>query len=237
MISGDYFYQKITRRNLALFGYLFSDIKVRRGEGASESFIRVPCAFASPHREHPAYASDPSYKPKENVRVRQRMPRMGFVLDNWTFDQNRKRNTMERIGHASEGLSINQYQKVPYDLNVTLTILVDQLDDLFQIVEQIIPWFDPKLVVSAKVNEDLNLADDITISLNSTDPTIVSDGSFEENKQIEATLSFTIRTFFYRRTMNSNVITSVDVDVLASMEALILEPNINGEEIRIVADE
>lgn len=238
MLNGDYFYHKTTRRILALFEYLFNDIKVKKEqEDDSIKTIRVPCAFSSPHREHKAYVADPSYKPKEGVRVGKITPRMGFELENWMFDQAKKRNSAEKLCHDTEGYTINQLQKVPYDFNVTLSIVFDKMDDLFQIVEQIIPYFDPKLTVSAFINEDLGVADDITIILNSVDPIINYEGSFEENKQMEATLSFTIKGFVYRRTDEGKIIKNIDINLINQIEENITFDESNTETITITEDD
>jgi hypothetical protein len=221
-LGGPYFYHKITRRSLALFGYLFSNIHVKRYVNDSEKIIKVPCAYGSPHRDHPAYASDTSLKQKENTRLRQVLPRMGFTLDSWSFDVSRKKNSIEKLTHANEGYGIYQLQKVPYDLTITLGILTDQLDDLYQILEQIFPWFDPKLIISTKMNEALDVNDDITIILNSADPNISYEGSFDEKKMIEATLNFTMKTYMYRNTVGSSeslnkTIQHVDVSLVPDL--------------------
>jgi len=215
-LGDTYFYHKTTRKALALFEYLFSNIFVQHDQGGGTvKTMKVPIAFGSPHRDHPAYVSDPSYKPKEGVRVRTILPRMGFTLESWTFDSARKLNTAELLHHTTTGVNKGQYQKVPFDLVISLGILTDTLDDLFQIVEQILPWFDPKLTVSTLMNSDLTINDDIHIFLNSSDPSITFEGSFEDAKVIEATLSFTIKTFMYRRTIDVKPILKVDIDLIS----------------------
>lgn len=236
-LGGDFFYHKTTRKVLALFGYLFSNIHVKHdlGDGTFKT-IKVPIAFASPHRDHPAYVEDPSFKPKEGVRVRTILPRMGYTLENWSYDAARKKNSAEKMAHATNGLATNQLQKVPYDLNITLGILVDTVDDLFQIIEQITPWFDPKLTVSANLNSELGLADDVHFFLNSVDPNINYEGSFEDQKTIEATLTFTVKSYMYRRTTAESVILKVDVDVLNTMDETIELSIYTNEHITEVPD-
>jgi len=217
---------------LAAFGYVFSNISVQRNIGNGQTkTIKVPCAFGSPHRDHTAYADDPNLKQKEGVRVKRTLPRMGYTLESWMFDPDRKKNTAERLSHSTEGWNKFQFQKVPYDLNITLGILVDQLDDLYQIIEQIVPWFDPKLVVSMKINDDLQTNDDVSIMLNSSDPNINFEGSFEDVKVIEASLNFTVKSYMYRRTNVGKPILTVDVDVLNIMDPLAVPDEYNSVSI------
>ena len=52
---------------------------------------------------------------------------------------------------------------VPYNINFTLYILAKNSDDALQIVEQILPFFQPDYTITMKDNPDMGTVKDIPV--------------------------------------------------------------------------
>ena len=59
-----------------------------------------------------------------------------------------------------------QYAPAPYNLNFTLSILAKNMNDVLQIVEQILPYFQPEYTVTMKMVDDMSDNRDVPVVLN-----------------------------------------------------------------------
>lgn len=127
----------------------------------------------------------------------------------------RKENTVNYITKSSSGVSKKiQFSPAPYDIPMTLTIFSNYYEDGLQIVEQILPFFQPEYTVTAKEIPELNLERDIHIVLNSVSFSDNIEGPFEDTRLLEWVLDFTLKGFFYGPLMDKNIITKIDVNTI-----------------------
>ena len=68
-----------------------------------------------------------------------------------------------------------------------------------QIVEQILPYFQPEYTVTMKMIDDMSDVRDVPITLNSVNMDDQYEGTFEERRVIEYTLDFTMKTILLRK--------------------------------------
>jgi hypothetical protein len=87
------------------------------------------------------------------------------------------------------------YNEVPYTVEFNLNVMTRNIDDGYQIVEQILPYFTPDFTVSLNFNE-LYKKIDVPIVLNSVSSSEEYEGSLaDERRMITHTLSFSAKSY------------------------------------------
>ena len=73
------------------------------------------------------------------------LPRMSFEFTGLTYDPTRKVTTTQQftVKDQSENNTKKNYMPVPYNMAFELNIMAKLNDDALQIVEQILPYFQP----------------------------------------------------------------------------------------------
>lgn len=110
----------------------------------------------------------------------------------------------------AEGSKLYEYQRVPYNFEFELSIIANKTEDALKIVEQIVPFFDPQLVVSVKMNSDLNINEDVPFLLDSVQFDDNYEGELQEQREIVWTLTFTAQSYLYKPTVESKIILNID---------------------------
>ena len=105
-----------------------------------------------------------------------------------------------------------QYMPVPYNLEFELYILAKQSDDALQIVEQILPYFQPDYALTINDMSDMGISRDIPIVLNGINYEDTYDGEFTTRRALTYTLSFTTKFYLYGPVTSAKVIKTVQVD-------------------------
>ena len=85
-------------------------------------------------------------------------------------------------------------------------------DDALQIVEQILPYFQPDYTITVNDMPDMGIKRDVPIVLNSIGYQDDYQGNFETRRAIIYTLSFTAKFYLYGPVTSQSVIKSVQVD-------------------------
>jgi hypothetical protein len=83
------------------------------------------------------------------------------------------------------------------------------MNDALQIVEQILPYFQPEYTVTMKMIDDMSDIRDVPISLNSVTMEDSYEGTLEERRVIEYTLTFQMKLYFFGPVYTGNVIKNV----------------------------
>lgn len=71
------------------------------------------------------------------------------------------------------------------------------MNDALQIVEQILPYFQPEYTVTMKMIDSMTDYRDVPIILNSVNMEDQYEGTFEERRVIEYTLEFTMKLNYF----------------------------------------
>ena len=101
---------------------------------------------------------------------------------------------------------------VPYNLDFTLFVMAKNSDDALQIVEQILPYFQPDYTVTINDMSDMGIKRDVPIVLGSVSYEDNYQGNFEERRAIIYTLTFTAKFYLYAPVTSDKVIKTVQVD-------------------------
>lgn len=213
---GTWFYHKRTRMAVSVFGSLFNDIYVLRQNSAGETIsqVKVPLSYA-PKRNFLERLQQMQNGEDAERRVAIKLPRMSFEITSMTYDATRqlpKTNSFSSTLSGDNSKKNQFYASVPYTLTFDLNVYAKSQDDALQIVEQIIPYFNPQYTLSVKpFNVDHpEIKEDVPIVLSSVAFSDDFEGSIGDRRTIVYTLSFEMKISFYGPISNSSVIREVN---------------------------
>jgi len=203
------FYHEHYKRYVSIFGTLFNDISIVRKNasvGGEDKIIKVPLSFVNKDKALARLIQNPDL----HGRWQSAFPRMTFEAGSPTYAGYRKENTVNFTTKSVSGaLAKMQFSPAPYDINMVLTVFAGYFEDGLQVVEQILPFFQPEFTVAAKEIPELGIERDIHVVLNSVTLNDPVEGSFEDMRIIEWTLDFTVKGFFYGPVTEKSIITNI----------------------------
>ena len=215
----NYFYHSQIRRTISAFGTIFNNIKVMRkdSQGNTINIQRVPLAYG-PTKKFLARIGQNLNDPTIAIKL----PRMSFEITGLSYDSNAKLNRMNQLtaGTGVSGTKAAVYGPSPYKMTIRLSAMANNQDDALQIIEQIIPYFQPDFTVTInELPDTLQLKTDIPITLTGVDLSEEYEGDFITRKAVVYSLDFDLRVNFYPEvSAEKNVITKVSVDESAIMD-------------------
>ena len=210
---GTHFYNETIKRAVSIFGTLFNNITLKKTkeDGTVLSIINVPISYGPKQKFLARLQEEPNLS--DNNRSAISLPRLAFELNGFEYDPTRQQNKL--IRHSKSNLDTDgvnrsyQYNPAPYNLTFTLSVLAKNMNDALQIVEQILPYFQPEYTVTMKMIDSMTDTRDVPITLNSVAMEDTYEGSFEERRVIEYTLEFTMKLYFFGTVYTGSVIKSV----------------------------
>ena len=220
---GTHFYNEGLRKLTIAFGQLFNNIVLQNtsNTGAVTKRIRVPLAYAPKEKFIVRLEQQANLQDDRAVSIT--LPRLGFEITGLSYDATRKLNKMNktiRVKESEEGKKHNfNFTPVPYNINFSLYSFTATAENGLQIVEQILPFFQPEYTVTMNVVPELNIKRDIPIILNSVNYEDTYNGEFTQRRAVIYTLSFTAKTYLYGPMSNQKVIKNVQSDLGASTDS------------------
>ena len=192
---GTYFYHEITRKTVIAFGTLFNDIYVRHEDGAGNdiSEMKVPVAYGPRQK----FLARIQQQPELNKATQISLPRMSFEISSIQYDPTRKSGITQTF-KVKEGEQMKKvFMPVPYNLGFELNILTKLQDDGLQILEQILPFFQPGFTLSVDLVKSIGEKRDIPMVLQSITQQDDYEGDFATRRALIYTLQFTAKTFMF----------------------------------------
>tara|TARA_R110002020_G_scaffold473994_1_gene704205 strand:- start:146 stop:916 length:771 start_codon:yes stop_codon:yes gene_type:complete len=220
---GQYFYNESFRKTIIAFGSLFNDIAITRknSAGTEVQTLKVPLAYGPKQKFITRLEQDPG----DNQAIAMTLPRIGFEIAGFAYDPVRKLNRIIKKKIVSteadkklQQMSV-QYTPVPYDVGFELFIMTKNSDDGIQIVEQILPYFQPEYTVSIKEVPEMDTIRDVPVVLNSISYEDTYAGDFTERRAIIYTLNFTAKAYVYGPVTTAKPITKVQVDTYDNLQS------------------
>ncbi len=197
---GTYFYNDIIRTVTAVFGTLFNDISVKRlnSSGNATSVQKVPLRYAPKQKWYSRVFENPSDTVKGDFSFK--LPSMGFEMSSIMYDTERKLSHLNKVrqGNVISNNRVEGYTPPPYMMDYQLYCFSNKTTDWSQIVEQIIPHFNPTFNIPIKLIRTTNqtIVQDLHITLNSITPDPNYQGDFRSRNTFVWTLGFTLNTSF-----------------------------------------
>ena len=211
---GNYFYNESTRNVVVGFGSIFNNIQLAKKDSAGNvtQTMKVPLAYGPKQKWLSRLQEDPNLNKKVSVTL----PRIGFEISGLDYDSSRKLNKVVKVKRKADGADNEQlksgFMPVPYNVGFELFIMSKNSDDALQILEQILPYFQPEYTVTLREVPELDIIRDVPIVLNSISYEDNYEGDFTSRRAIIYTLSFTAKYYLYGPVTSQNVIRSVQVD-------------------------
>ena len=211
----DHFYHASIRRTIAAFGTIFNDIKIlRKGtDGEVKNIMRVPLAYGPKQKFLARIEGQPSLT---DAKVAIKLPRMSFEITSLSYDSATKLPKMNQIVRGSGLIRDAVYTYAPYNMGITLSIIAKNQDDALQVIEQIIPYFQPEYTITINEVPELGIKSDVPITLSSVNLAEDYEGDFLSRRAIIYTLDFELKVKFYGPVKKRGVIGKVDVDMINS---------------------
>ena len=216
---GQQFYHESIRKVIVAFGTTFNNIQLVRkdNDGKITQTMKVPLAYGPRQKWLVRLNEDADLSKAVAVTL----PRIGFEIQNLSYDPARKLNRVQKfkkVKGANSNRLDTQYMPVPYNLSIQLYVMAKQSDDALQIVEQILPFFQPDYTLTINDMTDMGIKRDVPIVLNDISYEDNYQGDFETRRALIYTLDFTAKFYLYGPVTSSTVIKTVQVDQYADIK-------------------
>ena len=216
---GTYYYHEIIRKTIIAFGTIFNDIHVRHQDGNENSIsdIRVPLAYGPSQK----FLARITQQPELNKPIQITMPRMSFEMTTIAYDSTRKTSLVQTFKTCDGGGKVKKvFMPVPYNIGFELNILSKLNDDSLQILEQILPYFQPHFNLTIDLVDSIGEKRDIPIILESVSFQDDYEGNFDTRRSLIHTLSFMAKTYLFGPVADSTdgLIRKVQVDLYTSTD-------------------
>jgi hypothetical protein len=203
MFKGHFYHSK-TRKAVAAFGSMFNNIYVVR----TNEQIKVPLSYAprAKYLERIRGQSDLDTQ----TQIALKLPRMSFEITSLGYDLTRQLSKINNIkGATSSNTTRNKlHTGVPYVISFQLNVYAKSQDDALQIVEQILPTFNPQYSLTMKPLKELypNYKEDIPITITGVSFVDDYENSLEARRTIIYTLDFEMRIQYHGYVGESDII-------------------------------
>lgn len=208
MFSGHFYHEK-TRKCVAAFGKLFNNIYVLRknSSGGVVSQIKVPLSYAPRAKYLERIRQNPDLD--NDTKVALKLPRMSFEITSIIYDLQRqlqKVNNFQKPGTAVTNRQ-NFLTGVPYTLTFQLNVFAKTQDDALQMVEQILPTFNPQYTLSMKPFADYpDIKEDVPITITGVSFADDFEGEVGQRRTLIYTLDFEMRVQYYGKISTKEII-------------------------------
>lgn len=207
-----YYYFKTLRKTIIQFLDVFNNIQIAKynKDGSINKFIEVPLKYA-PKQKFWSWAYD--------RRHEIHLPMMaGNITGIDSAIDTRLTNDTSTIQVSAGNTVISDYpMPTPYNVSFDLAITAEYSSEIDQIIEQILPFFNPAIFTTINIPE-INNSFDVKIVLNSA--------SLDESLEIPETdyrtinwvLSFTAHTLLFKPITDSKLIKEIYTPIFSSKE-------------------
>ena len=210
---GDYFYHSIIRKTLVSFGTLFNQIYIRRVDANDGSVgeMKVPLAYGPSQK----FLARLEQQADLNRATQITLPRMSFEMNSITYDSQRKTSVTKTFKAVDNNDKVKKvFLPVPYNVGFELNIMTKLNDDALQIVEQILPFFQPSFNITVDLIDSIGEKRDMPVVLENISFSDEYEGDFSTRRVLTYTLNFSVKTYLFGPIADSTdgLIRKVQVD-------------------------
>jgi len=225
------FYWGTIRKAIVAFGSMFNNITIQRtdAEGNVVQLQKVPLSYSPKQKFLTKIRQLPDID-VQNVQVL--LPRMGFEMISLDYDPNRKISPIQQSRTINSSTAANaQYAPTPYNINVILYVYAKNQDDGLQVIEQILPYFNPDYNLTIKAVPQLNIKNDLPIILSSIGFEDDYEGDLTTRRSIIWTLSFVLKLNFYGPVSKQGIIKKTtsnifnDAELTSQQQIITVQPD------------
>ena len=230
---GKHFYHESLRKVVVAFGTIFNNITIHRTDSSGNvvQSLKVPLAYSPKEKFLTRLEQQPNL---DNREFSITLPRMGFEIASISYDASRKLQKLGKfkaVKSSSSNIMDYQYNPVPYNISFNLFSFTATAEGGLQIIEQILPYFQPDYTVTINAIPSMGIKRDVPIILNSVSYDDTYDGSYTTRRAVNYTLNFTAKTYLYGPVYSQRVIKETQSDIYSDTpqssreERIIVVPN------------
>ena len=219
----NHFYHEIIRKTIVSFGTLFNNIEIQHTSGGKTvSVIKVPISYGPQQKFLARVEQGRDYQ--DGVGTTLTLPRMSFEVMGMNYDATRKVSTMQTFKSVNKKTNkmVKAFMPVPYNINMQLSILSKLNEDAIQILEQILPYFQPAFNLTVDLVDVIGEKRDMPITLEGIQMEDNYEDDFLTRRALVYTLNFVCKTYLFGPINNSTdgLIKKVQTDYYTETENL-----------------
>ena len=214
----EYYYHEILRKIVIGFGTLFNDVNIKTTDANNNvtNSVKVPLAYAPQQK----FLARLEQAEDLNKTTQITLPRMSFEFVGLQYDSSRKVTTTQKIlvpSPSGDSTVKQAFMPVPYNMSFELNIYTKLNDDMLQIVEQILPYFQPQYNLTIELVDEMDEKRDIPIILEGISMDDQYEGNFDTRRALIYTLRFSAKTYLYGpvASASSDIITRASIGYIA----------------------
>jgi len=191
---------------------MFNDIVIRRFDSNNKTIqtIPVPISYGRRSKMIALLERDPT-----TIKTQIQIPRIAFNIINITYAEDRRTSPLNKNRKVfNQQYMATQFAEIPYNIEFELDIYAKTYDDATQIVEQIIPYFQPSFIPTVKLIPELDLEYDLKTTLIGMSINDDFEGSPDEQGMVIWQMNFTMNSYFFGPVSQQGVIKRVQVDLI-----------------------
>ena len=193
---GTYFYHEIIRKTIVSFGTLFNNIYIKHEDKNNNVVDETKVGLSYGPMQKFLAKLEQQADLKKPIAIT--LPRMSFEMVSLQYDPTRKTSVTQTFRASDDAGNIKKvYMPVPYNIGFELSIYSKLSDDALQIIEQILPFFQPSFNLTLDLIDSIGEKKDIPIVLDSIDMQDDYEGDFTVRRALIYTLRFTAKSYMY----------------------------------------
>lgn len=220
----NYYYPKTLRGIVVALTDMFNDLEVVRYDdnGNVSKTIKVPITFGPVNKYQ--------YLRKEresNKEYYLQLPRIALVWNGINYSPERATSTNDERAFYDTGINIDKIDSfitdimpAPYDYQFELDIRTEMIDDLAQILENILPYFNPALYLRVREFSFLNIERNLQVQLDSVSPEMVEQQEENEKREVNAKIAITVKGWQYRPLSQKKIIKYIESRYFVSSDVI-----------------
>ena len=218
------FYNSNIRNYIVLMGQLFNGIQIKRIRRDGTRFIKVPIVYSNKEKFMMTINQKTNdinnHDPDQPAKVETILPRMRLSLVEMLYDAPRATDYRNNSEVRNNG---RLYNPVPYKFIFELGVHTRYIDDMFQIIEQILPYFRPQFQVKL-VEQKHDSDNDIKIENRNIPITLINilpddsiDSDVQQRRFLEYSIMFELQGWIYPPEENQKgIIKTIYLDFYAN---------------------
>ena len=216
---GTYFYHEILRKTVIAFGTLFNEVHIQKEDksGKTISDLKVPLAYGPRSK----FLAKLQQQQELNKTTAITLPRMSFEMNSITYDSQRKTSVTKTFKAIDDNDRVKKvFLPVPYNVGFELNIMTKLNDDALQIVEQILPFFQPSFNITVDLIDSIGEKRDMPVVLENISFSDEYEGDFSTRRVLTYTLNFSVKTYLFGPIADSTdgLIRKVQVDYYSNTD-------------------
>lgn len=207
----EYYYYNILRKTIIQFLDAFNGIKIIRynKDGSFMKYVTVPLKLTAKQKQW--YWITEQLKEKKLDEI---LPMMSVNMLSIMYDQQRQSNNLNSMTlstNQSGGTVIQVPPPIPYNIQFTITVWSLYVSDVDQILEQILPYFAPYIMLKLYVPE-FETSFDVKVLFEAATPENIDEYDDTDRRLIRWNIDFQVQTYMFKPIETSKIIRTIFIN-------------------------